>query len=218
MSSVLGTAFLIYSSGFVAKWYWVSSRYEDGWKCFHYRRRVETYVSYFVMVLFCRSERLCISYPATIDIFINQLWCVNAKVEFKSQVYYPITWDFLPFSANDAGVRLICIIIYLFMIHQINIFYEDATYLEALRKFTENWMILEHSSLEKIKMNTMLDFLVSLLQRAVVLKYLKMLQKMKQHNSFTNGVVGEILLLSSMVHDLLIHKSHDALSRYCKQI
>ena len=44
--------------------------------------------------MFCRAERLCIPYPATIDIFITLLWCVNTQEVGPSQVYYQITWDF----------------------------------------------------------------------------------------------------------------------------
>lgn len=46
----------------------------------------------------CRTRRLCISHPATIDIFITLLWCLNTQEVGPSQIYYQIIWDFfLPF-------------------------------------------------------------------------------------------------------------------------
>lgn len=42
----------------------------------------------------CRTRRLCIPYPATIDIFYQPaVVCEHARSSF-SQVYYQIAWDF----------------------------------------------------------------------------------------------------------------------------
>lgn len=62
----------------------------------------------------CRTRRLCISYPATIDIFINQLWCGEHA---RSQVFPSLLPNslgfFLASSRQIGGIRQFLIIIFL---------------------------------------------------------------------------------------------------------
>ncbi len=83
------------------KWAGQSDNTIRGWvKMLNYQRSVKAHVSSFVGACSVVQSAYVSYFPATIDIFINPLWCMNTQEIVRSQVYYQITWDFFCSKTN----------------------------------------------------------------------------------------------------------------------